>query len=343
MLMWVCVLLAGDLSLARGLDSPTVLGSGLLVPKDDSWLGGDGVISVPLGEKLRLWLFGDTWLRSGDGSLKIISNSVGIQQGECSDVFEPRWGEGSSAALQPPERKQGWLWPAGGILLEEGLFLVFHYMERKGSGPWDFQVLGSELVRLSDPRAPPSQWEVRRVSLPWPGEDFLVASSPISHGSHILIFATRSYGESRRLFLARIERTYFVGLRVEAAWEFWAGNEAWTPFLAEAEPLFEGVGTELTITREPQGKGWVCVYTPGGISHQAFLRRAPAPQGPWGAAHTLYTCPEAASQRFYCYGAKLHPECAPSGLWVTYSVNAKDGGFPGKDLARPRWLLLGIP
>lgn len=343
LITWVCLLLTGGSFLAQAWETPRVLGSGLLVPKDDSWLGADGAISVALGGKLRLWLFGDTWLRSGDGSLKMISNSVGIQQGECSDRFEPRWGEGATAALKPPKQRQGWLWPAGGVLLEEGLFFIFHHMERRGSGLWDFQVLGSELLRISDPRAPPSQWEVHRMALPWPGEEFLTASSPISYGDHILLFATRSSEHRRRLFLARIEKKSFVDLKIEAGWEFWAGTQAWSPFLAEAEPLFDGVGTELTIARDPQGKGWVCVYSPGGISAQTLLRRASAPQGPWGRPRPLYTCPEASTQRFYCYGAKLHPECASSGLWVTYSINAKDGGFPGADMARPRWLLLGAP
>lgn len=335
--------LAGSFFFAQCWGDPRILGSGLLIPKDDSWLGADGAISVPLGEKLRLWLFGDTWIRSGDGTLKIVSNSVGIQQGECSDPFEPRWGQGDSAALRPAQKMQEWLWPAGGISLEEGLFLIFHRMERVGAGPWDFRVLGSELVRIANPRAPPSQWDLDRTNLPWSQEDFLVASSPLKHGSHVLVFATRSNGQSRRLFLARIQKACFASLRVEAGWEFWAGTQAWTPFLEKAQPLFDGVGTELTIASDPQRGGWICIYSPGGISAQTVLRRAPDPQGPWGAAQPIYSCPEAALPGFYCYGAKLHPECSSFGLWVTYSVNSKDGGFPGQDMARPRWLLLGAP
>lgn len=340
LIVLACTFLAANLFLTQAWGNPRLLGSGLLMPKDYSWLGADGAISVPLGEKLRLWLFGDTWIKSGDGSLKMVSNSLGIQEGECAEAFQPFWGEGASAALKPQENMEGWLWPAGGILLEKGLFLVFHRMERTGPGPWDFQVLGSELLRISNPRAPPSQWELLRANLPWPGEDFLVASSPLKYGDYILLFATRSCGDSRRLFLARINEKHFVGLEVQAGWEFWAGSETWTPSLKEAQPLFDTVGTELTISADPLGHGWTCVYSPGGISPQIFLRRASAPQGPWGAAQPLYTCPEAASQMFYCYGAKLHPECSSLGLWVTYSVNARDGGFPGPAIAQPRWLFL---
>ncbi len=343
LLIWAILSLVGNLFATQAWGNSRLLGSGLLVPKDSSWLGADGAISVPLAENLRLWLFGDTWLRSGDGSLKMVSNSMGIQEGECSDAFQPLLGEGTSAALQPPEKKQGWLWPVGGISLEEGLFLVFHRMERRGPGPWDFNVLGSELLRISNPRAPPSQWELLRVNLPWPGEDFLVASSPLRYGNYILLFATRPDGGSRRLFLARIHKTRFVSLGVQAGWELWAARETWSPCLQAAQPLFDGVGTELTISTDPQGHGWTCLYSPGGISPQMVLRRASAPQGPWGDAQPLYTCPEAASQTFYCYGAKLHPECSSSGLWITYSVNARDGGFPGTGIARPRWLLLEAP
>lgn len=343
LILWTCLVLYAGLFSAQAFGNPKLLGSGLLVPKDDSWLGADGAISIPLGEKLRLWLFGDTWLRSRDGSLKMISNSVGIQEGECWEPFQPRWGEEDLAAMQPLKQKQGWLWPAGGILLQEGLFLIFHHLERSGSGPWDFRVLGSELLHILNPRAPPSQWEMRRVELPWPQEEFLAASSPIGHERHILLFAVRRFGDDRRLFLARIQKESFVNLEVQAGWEFWAGNKAWTPFLEEAEPLFEGVGTELSMALDSQTKAWRCVYSPGGISAQTLLRRAPAPQGPWGPAQPLYTCPEATEQSYYCYGAKLHPECSSFGLWITYSVNSQEGGFPGQEVAQPRWVLLEAP
>lgn len=273
----------------------------------------------------------------------MVSNSVGVQTGNCSDSFEPLWGEGYSATLRPKDPNQGWLWPAGGILLKEGLFLVLHRMEKRGPGSWDFRVLGSELIRIPDPRAPPSQWEFQRRGLPWSGEDFLVACSPVRHGSKILFFATRWQGKGRGLFLARLEKEAFARLEVDSGWEFWGGARGWTPLLREAEALFVGVGTELSIAEDPQGKVWTCVYSPGGISPQTVLRKAQAPQGPWGAARPLYTCPEAASQKLYCYGAKLHPECASSGLWVTYSVNTTDGTFPGGDTALPRWLLLSAP
>ncbi len=324
-------------------DAKKPLGSGLLLPRDDAWLGADGAISVPLAENLRLWLFGDTWLRHQDGTLKLVSNSVGIQEGECSDAFEPHWGQAATAAFGSTEPKGSWLWPAGGVLLQEGIFLVFHHMERRGPGPWDFAVLGSQLVSIADARAPPCSWHVRSKRLPWTAEDFLPACSPVIQGGHVLLFGTRSLGAQRGLFLARLKKRFFAGLELETGWEFWGGEKGWSVFLKEAQPLLEGVGTEVTVASDPRGQGWICVYSPGGISSQIVLHRAPAPQGPWGKPQNLFTCPEAASQSLYCYGAKFHPGCSSLGLWVTYSVNSKDGLFPGPDTARPRWLLLPHP
>jgi hypothetical protein len=116
----------------------------------------------------------------------------------------------------------------------------------------------------------------------------------------------------------------------------------WTALPSRALGLFHGVGTELTVARASMGGGWICIYTPGGISSEVLLRRAPHLQGPWEAPIVLYRCPEAEKDpNVYCYGAKLHPECARSHKkvhWITYTVNTRDGSLPGSGLSRPRWV-----
>ncbi|MGQ9859002.1 MAG: DUF4185 domain-containing protein [Thermodesulfobacteriota bacterium] len=309
---------------------------------DSAWLGGDGAISVPLGAEERIWLFGDTWIRQEDGSLGMVSNSIGLQYGHCSNPMEVHWGEGPSPALSAPDGK-GWLWPAGGLLLEETLFLFTHHLERVGPGAWDFRVKATHLLAVLNPRAPPGLWVRRRLELPWNPDEFLVASSPIFAGPHVLVFGTRASGDSRELLLARIPKPYFLQERIREGWEFWAGSGLWSQRVEEAHALFGGVGTELTVARVEAEEGWLALYSPGGISPEIVLRKAASPEGPWEAPRKLHHCPEAASGELYCYGAKLHPECSTEALWITYSVNAEDKLFKGADVAKPRWLMVSRP
>ena len=50
---------------------------------DLRWVGGDGAYSVDLGNDRILWLFGDSFIAaaSGDGSKRMVRNSVAIQTG----------------------------------------------------------------------------------------------------------------------------------------------------------------------------------------------------------------------------------------------------------------------
>jgi hypothetical protein len=151
-------------------------------------------------------------------------------------------------------------------------------------------------------------------------------------------------GLRRELIVARIAREDLETLRMDQ-WSFLSEREgiwSWVSDPGEASGLFQGVGTEFTVARELAGDRWVCVYSPGGISTDFVLRTAPDLRGPWGDPIPLGRCEEAeAVQGVYCYGAKLHPECLEdprSGLWITYSVNTRDGRFPEGSLAKPRWV-----
>ena len=200
------------------------------------------------------------------------------------------------------------------------------------------------MIRIKGCRGPPEAWEMDRVVLPWKGEEFLLGSAPIAAGNYVLAYGSRPAGPAREMVLARIRIEDFLGLEMDR-WEYFSGDgtdTAWSPLPGRAKGLFRGVGTEFTVAHDLNDGGWVCVYTPRGISPEVHLRRASHPQGPWGPAVVLYTCPEeAADPNLYCYGAKLHPECLGGGRmgsWITYTVNAKDSTPPRADEAKPRWV-----
>jgi hypothetical protein len=243
------------------------------------------------------------------------------------------------------EGDEGWLWPSGGLRLEGGLYLFMHRLVRRSpGGAWDFAVKRTEWIRVSNPGTPPAGWAVERGVLPWSGEHLLAGASPVPDGPWVLFFATRPAKSWRELIVARIAREDLETLRMDQ-WSFLSEREgiwSWVSDRGEASGLFQGVGTEFTVAREPEGDRWVCVYSPGGISTEIVLRTAPDLRGPWGDPIPLGRCEEAETvQGVYCYGAKLHPECLEdprSGLWITYSVNTRDGRFPEGSLAKPRWV-----
>jgi len=316
--------------------------SGLLSPRDPRWLGADGAISVDMGEGAILWLFGDTWLEPEPGKLAMVSNSLGIQENGCSEPFVPHWTHGPKAAF-PLAEGQMWLWPGGGLVENGTLFLLFHRVERIGPSPWDFRVRGSEFLVIPNPRGPPGQWRWRSVPIPWARDDLLPGSSPLVHGSHLLFFATRPSTKGRELIVARIERSRMRQLDLEGGWEFFAGGERWSCNSAEAKALFDGVGTEFSMERDEVSGKWFCVYSPGGISQKIVLRSSSRLEGPWEDEKLIYTCPEGSTREFYCYGAKHHVICSDGWLWITYSVNSREGLFPGRDMAKPRWIRLPHP
>lgn len=315
---------------------------GILSSRDPRWIGGDGAISVDMGEGVALWLFGDTWIEHERGSFALVSNSLGIQENGCSDSFSPYWSKGPKAAF-PTDQADTWLWPSGGFVEQDGLFLLFHVMERVGHSQWDFRVNGSELFMISNPRSPPTQWAFKRAVIPWAKEELLPGCSPLIENSHILFFATRPSGGSRELIVIRKERSAISQLKLETGWEFLAGPNKWSQNPNEAMVLFGGLGTEFSIAKEEKEGKWLCVYSPGGISEKIVFRTASRLEGPWGEEKLLYICPEAGSPQLYCYGAKHHAKCSDGGLWITYSVNSRDGFFPGKEVAKPRWVWLPHP
>ena len=338
-----CVLLACSPSLSPTPHPPE---QGVLSSSDPAWIGGDGTFSIPLGEQRRLWLFGDTWLSVGGGRLAMVSNTLGIQVGPCETTFQPLWrdGEAEPRPFLASEDGVGWLWPAGAVWVETNLYLFYHCLVRRPpGGPWDFVPRGTELLRVKNPRAPPRDWIMERSVLPWAADAFLVGSYAVE-GEHLLAFGSRPKGDGRELVLARIALADIKGLGTDP-WEFLADEDPpprWVGHLGEAKGLFQGVGTEFSVGRDPSGDGWLCVYSPGGISPEIHVRQATKVWGAWDSPKVIYRCPEAdLDPGVYCYGAKHHPQCGGSGgsrLWITYSVNAKDGSLPRGSLPKPRWI-----
>lgn len=312
---------------------------GVITSRDSTWIGGDGAFSVELRLGERLWLFGDTWVRKDDGTISLASNSVAIQQGPCDGGILPIWRLGPGTFFTPQDGI-GWFWPSGGALVDGSLILVLHRLVRIGPGPWEFEARGSELLLIPNPRAPPPLWPLNPKKIPW-ADGELLPCSPVVTGDHLYLFFTAPSSPGKRsLMLARSPSISVLEKGPEAEWEFWGGQGGWRRVPKEAFALFSGIGVEFTVDKDPQDGRWLCVYTPGGISSEVLLRTAAAPWGPWSDANLIYSCPEASNPNLYCYGAKFHRNCSHGGIFLTYSVNSREGTFPGEPICRPRWVII---
>jgi hypothetical protein len=161
------------------------------------------------------------------------------------------------------------------------------------------------------------------------------------------VFASQKRQQGREVLLAR---TKTADLRDAHSidWQFYTGDEAdnWSADLRRARGLFSGVGTEFSIARLPANRGWRALYTPRGIGTKVVIRQAAQPEGPWGTARYIFQCREpGADPNLFCYGAKLHPSCSRHmrNLWITYSVQARDGSLLPPHLGRPQWVRLPLP
>lgn len=174
----------------------------------------------------------------------------------------------------------------------------------------------------------------------------------------------RGYLRPRLAYLARWpEATVERGLE-QAEW--WAGGH-WSPDPAAAVPVVEGPATEFTVHRD--GEGFVMVETSpwltgvdgvpllrrlqllkrlprtsralvrlGLLTVSLSVRRAPAPQGPWGPPVRVLT-PRVAKD-VLVYAGKGHPQLSGGGLVCTYAQIAlkADRTLADESLYYPRFV-----
>ncbi len=307
---------------------------------DHRWMGADSVSSVPLSEARTLWLFGDTWIQGASGggreSGRVIRNSIAVQEtaGHKPGRIRYSWQEtsGEPGARFVAASGPGWLWPLSGIRLNGTLYLFFVRVIPVPTG-LGFEIGGSILIVVSNPRDPPDRWRSTQHAVPCfrhsPRGDLFFGVACLADKEHVYIYGIRENWdrgrEGRDLLLAR---TRVEGLRRTdfSDWEFFSGS-GWGKDLDRAAALFDGAATEMSVSYLPLLKAFVAVYTHCGLSPRVLARKAPRPEGPWGSPLDLWSCPETAwNERYFCYAGKAHPELAThrNEMVISYACNSSD-------------------
>jgi hypothetical protein len=287
-------------------------------PAPGGWVAGDGSYPVQLPGRRVAWLFGDSLVHRADGADVIVHNAIVVQDGSGRLRTLAGGTPAEPSDLIPPVRPGTWLWAASGFV-DQGRLMVFaEEFTRAGDDPNGFQATNRRYLvpfRLPDlDRGTPRP----------------VYDGPVAWGHAVLVSGGWVYvygnlerdGWTNLTYLAR-----FRPGRSGGYWRFWDGHQ-FGPDLLAAAPLDSGAGGDLVakvasvIPWPKAGGGGFAALTIDPFGTTIDLRLAPAPQGPWGDRHALYTTPE---PQPYLPRARTDPTGA---VELAYSV-------PG---GRPRYL-----
>lgn len=294
-----------------------------------SWRGADGAASVDLGKGRVLWLFSDTFIApDSSGSRQqavMIRNSIAIQDGYTYATGKPAY-HWKQTQGKPDDFFKGkenyWYWTGHGSMVKDRL-LVFLMKVNAVTGGLGFEVSGWAAALISNPAAPPDQWQMRLIE---GGDTYgLIAGSAAVLTDQQWVYA---YGAvepaTHEVFLVRwpLAAAYDGNLEQPDWWiaDHWTKRNRSAP---TPKPLFIGA-TEFSVHYDKALKQYVQVQAYGFGAASIGIRLADHPQGPWSAPRMLYEPVLEGIRQPFVYSAKAHPEQRGDGLCITYNVNSFD-------------------
>lgn len=311
-----------------------------LLQGGSGWTGGDGCSTLAVGGGRVLWLFSDSTIgevvegRHAPGTA-IVNNSAAI--GLDDGPLRFAWGAGEKPhALFTPTAEGVWYWMAGGGAAQmdgPSLHLFLWRMGRTGrpdAGVWDFELRGTDTVRVDNPGDPPQawRWSASPVFGPdggKPGHRRAWGASVLTEGRWSTIFGVDVTDPARKgLLVARCPAGHEAEI---GAWEYRAQGGRWSPDAAAAEVVAADAVDEFSVLRPSQlGGKYLMIQMAPNLGRRVLARTASAPEGPWSDGTAVWDCPEPASDpRLLVYTARAHPEfAAGAGLLVSYCVNSTD-------------------
>jgi Domain of unknown function (DUF4185) len=321
----------------------------------EGWIGGDGMVSATLGPKRVLWLFGDTILGTAkDGKrvgAKMVNNTVAVQDGYGTDAtirfIAGPTKDGKPTAFITPADGTGWFWPQSAIRVEDRLFVFLPQIEKtKDTGVFGFKQVGQWLASIKNPDDEPENWRLGQTKVPF--ADFKEdrerswGSAVLEDGGNIYVYGyDQERGKlngKRRLTVARVSAKDLANF---GAWRFLT-VKGWSDKPADATFLADGLATEFSVSRLPEEKGYVVVYTENGLGDRIVGRFSETAAGPWSDPVLLYKCPEMAKDKgVFSYAGKAHAWAASGNeLLISYCVNTWEFArlFRDDQVYRPKFV-----
>ncbi len=307
-----------------------------LFQRTNGWIGADGNFTVALTNGLTLWLFSDTFIgevRGGHRSnATMIHNSAAWQHGVDPasarvEFFYNKTAEGKPTSLISPADGRGYFWLFDGVMARGRLSLFLVQIESTpAKGAFGFRQIGTWLGEVSNPLAPPVEWQITQKKIPFEmhgtNGNYSFGSAVLATNDFVYIFGTHeSKGTGKKMILARAPETDLGNF---SNWQFCSKN-GWTTNTGDMADLCNGMASEYSVSWLPTLQRYVLICTENGLSEKIVVRTAPEPWGPWSAATVVFRCPEPAQdKRTFCYSAKAHPMFAGATdeLIVTYAANS---------------------
>jgi hypothetical protein len=330
---------------------------GLLKFRERGWLGGDGAVSVPLGEKKVVWLFGDTIIGSvtpqGKRTGMIIRNSIGLHDlsttppGKVTYYWDLTDGVPGSFFMAKDFERDFIYWPVTATRIDDELYVFAPKIF--SDDPTGFSIGELHLLRVPNPLDSPPQWKKITTELGVGGNHQHFCSAAYVHKPYVYLFgfddgATKD-PTNRRMVLARADIQRLRKGQGRQSLEFWVRGEQGDHWGAEPEnlaTLFEPGATESSVQYFPKWNQYVAITQAGGQG-EILMVSAPALTGPWSKPLVIYTIPEIRlNENYFPTAAKAHPELARTGdeLVITYVINTKDffSLFTDPDIYYPRFV-----
>ncbi len=309
-----------------------------LFRSDTRWLGGDAAYSVPLDRERTLWLFGDSFISTGEApgrtSAVMVRNSVALQTGKNPSsarlVFYWRRDERGSPASFIPEQQGAWFWPADGLMLDGALTLFLYRVERDSSpGSLGFDLSGWKAVRVERPGADPLQWEIRELEAFDPGPGLVVGAAVVPGEGYVHAYAVR-HGSGHQVLILRWTAAEFKRGDLTSP-EWWRGPERGWGAGEPAAVMARGQ-TEFSVDHLDGLSLWLQVQSRPFAGGEIGVRYARALSGPWSELCTIYHPAEADRQVLLVYAGKAHPELEGADLTATYVANTLDLSLLARDM-----------
>lgn len=314
---------------------------GLLFTDNQAGVSGvDGYFSLPVGDKMTVWFFGDVFLLDptspekpwiGDlSNCALLTPSGKGFRGLARYRFltNPKTGVARPMiANRPDENNKVRFWPLAGYYDEQQRAIYLYYVRvlfTDGGGPLDFKVAGYGVAR-SDARDPKAM-QFERLKSAEGNELWELATNGPLFGSAVVAGAAGhdlyvlGYREAidHPAVLARVAKQHIGDSRAYEYFSGTAASPAWNPDVRRAANV-AGLGRMPAVLSVAYNKylgGYLAVHQ---VDTTEKIQLCLAKEI-WGPYETIgeITAPHKAFAKSFCYDGAEHPELAEENGRIIY-------------------------